>query len=173
MAKTHDGTIGRDGQMPWKLPSDLKLFRKITMGKPCLMGRKTWESLPFPLKGRPNLVLTSDYGYIAEGAEVLHSLKDLVGRGYELAGALGQDEVCVIGGAQLYASTLPYCHKIYMTEIDASVEGDTHYPALAPEWQRVKKTEIKRGKRDDYSFALSIFKRPLERTISNFAMPAE
>ena len=173
VAKTKDGTIGLNGRMPWQLPSDLKLFQSITMGKPCLMGRKTWESLPFPLKGRPNLILTSDTAYHAKGAEVLHSLKDLIGRGYELAGETDEDEVCIIGGAQLYEATLPYCSTIYMTEIDASVEGDTYYPSLAPEWERVERTPIKRGMKDDYSFALSIFKRPIGRMMSTFPLPAE
>ena len=118
-----NNVIGRDGDLPWRLPSDLKHFKNVTLGKPCLMGRKTWESLPFPLPGRPNLVLTRNKTYAAKGALVFSDLNAMIGEGYELAGASGGDEIMLIGGAQLYKILLPLCDRLYVTRVDAEVDG--------------------------------------------------
>ena len=117
VAMDQNNVIGRDGDLPWRLPSDLKHFKIVTMGKPCLMGRKTWESLPFPLPGRPNLVLTRDLSYSAPKAEVFHEPKSFIGKGFEYAGLLSQDEVMLIGGAQLYKVFLPYCDRLYVSHL--------------------------------------------------------
>ena len=127
-----NNVIGREGDLPWRLPSDLQYFKRVTLGKPCLMGRKTWESLPFPLPGRPNLVLTRNKAYAAKGATVYSDLNEMVGEGYTLAGASGVDEVMLIGGAQLYKILLPYCDRLYVTRVEAEVEGDAVFPAIAP-----------------------------------------
>ena len=111
VARSRNGVIGVDGDLPWRLPSDLKFFKKTTLGKPVLMGRVTWESLPFPLPGRPNLVLTRNADYVAERAEVFTDLYDMVGRGFELAGQVGATEVMLIGGAKLYTTLLPFCDR--------------------------------------------------------------
>ena len=97
VAKSRNGVIGVDGDLPWKLSSDLKFFKKATLGKPVLMGRVTWESLPFALPGRPNLVLTRQSDYVAKGAEVYRTVVDLVARGFELAGELNVEEMMIIG----------------------------------------------------------------------------
>ena len=112
VAKSRNGVIGVEGDLPWKLSSDLKYFKKVTMGKPVLMGRVTWESLPFPLPGRPNLVLTRDRTYQAPKAEIFHDVYELIGRGYELAGELGSDEIMLIGGAKLYAALMGVVDEI-------------------------------------------------------------
>jgi dihydrofolate reductase len=121
----HDETllIGRDGDLPWRLPNDLKHFKALTLGQTVLMGRKTWESLPRrPLPGRENRVLTREAGYAAEGARVFQTL--------EAALALPlQGELFVIGGASLYALCLPLAHRLYVTEVHARGEGDTYFPA--------------------------------------------
>jgi len=124
VAKSRNGVIGVDGDLPWRLSSDLKFFKATTLGKPVLMGRVTWESLPFPLPGRPNLVLTRNTDYKAPKAELFHDVHDMIGRGYELAGQMGADEIMLIGGAKLYASLMKYCDRMYITEVDAMIEGD-------------------------------------------------
>jgi len=160
VAKSRNGVIGKDGGLPWHLSSDLQYFKRVTMGKPVLMGRVTWESLPFPLPGRPNLVLTRDKDYKAKGAEIFHELPELIGRGFEWAGALGGDEVMLIGGAKLYAAAFPYIKRMYITEIDVMIEGDAHFPAImTPDWQCVSQIEQPKGPKDDYPFCIQVFER--------------
>lgn len=119
--------IGRGGQLPWRLPNDLKHFKAVTLGKTVLMGRKTWDSLFVrPLPGRDNWVLTRDRGFAAPGARVFHTLE----------GALSEHrsgELAVIGGGELYAQVLPLAQRIHLTEVDARLEGDAWLPALDPE----------------------------------------
>lgn len=113
--------IGRDGDLPWRLPNDLKHFKRLTEGRIVLMGRKTWVSLGRPLPNRDNWVLTRDRAYVAEGARVFNRLDDALA-------ALDGREAMVIGGAQIYRQTLPFARRLYLTEVDAEVEGDTRFP---------------------------------------------
>lgn len=158
VAKSRNGVIGIDGDLPWRLSSDLQFFKKTTLGKPVLMGRVTWESLPFPLPGRPNLVLTKDKSFSPKGCEVHHDLHAMIGRGYELAGQSGTDEVVLIGGAQLYANCLPYITRMYITEVDVMIEGDAHFPAVAAnKWALKSATPYPQTKNDDYPFTVKIY----------------
>ena len=160
VARAKNGVIGRNGDLPWSLPTDLKLFKSITLGKPVLMGRKTWESLPFPLPGRPNLVLTRDVGYDAPQAEVFSDLKAFVARGYGLAGLNGTDEIMVIGGAQLYRTLMPHIDRQYITQVLAEPEGDAFFEA--PDTKKWVLTEEKTGlksSRDDFDFTAQIWDR--------------
>ena len=160
VAKSRNGVIGIDGDLPWKLSSDLKFFKAATIGKPVLMGRVTWESLPFALPGRPNLVLTRNADYKAPKAEIFTDIYEMIGRGYELAGLSGGDEIMLIGGAKLYASLMRYCGRLYVTEVDAMIEGDAHFPAIrADEWKTVSETPYPQGERDDYPFTVKIYER--------------
>ena len=160
VAKSLNGVIGVDGELPWRLSSDLKFFKKTTLGKPVLMGRKTWESLPFPLPGRPNLVLTRDKGYSAPKAEVFHDVYDMIGRGYELAGLSGQSEVMLIGGAQLYASLLRFVDRMYISEVQTIIDGDAHFPAVqSSDWSLTEERAMPKGKGDDFAFDIKIFDR--------------
>src|SRR5690606_42008351 len=119
------------GDLPWRLSSDLKLFRRLTMNKPIIMGRRTWESLPRrPLDGRDNIVLTRDRNFAAEGAHVVHSVEAALELGRKFAEARGVDEISVIGGAQIYESMLEHADRIYLTEVHGSPEGDTVFPPL-------------------------------------------
>ena len=155
-----DSVIGVDGDLPWKLSSDLQFFKKTTLGKPVMMGRVTWESLPFPLPGRPNLVLTRDKTYQAKGAEVFTDLFEMIGRGYELAGLSGADEVMLIGGAQLYARLMPLCDRLYITDVDAVIDGDAHFPVISLyDWDLISETTIPQGEKDDYPFQIKIYDR--------------
>ena len=160
VAKSRNGVIGKDGAMPWHLSSDLKFFKRTTLGKPVLMGRVTWEGLPFPLPGRPNLVLSRDKNYKATGAEVHNDLREMIGRGYELAGASGGGEVILMGGAKLYALALKYVTRMYITEVDVMCEGDAHFPAImAADWTQISETPYPKGPKDDYPFTVKVFER--------------
>ena len=160
VAKSRNGVIGVDGDLPWRLSSDLKFFKATTLGKPVLMGRVTWESLPFPLPGRPNLVLTRNADYKAPKAEVFTDIFEMIGRGYELAGLTGTDEVMLIGGATLYAKLMPYVDRMYITDVDAMIEGDAHFPAVqASEWRVVSETPHAQTDKDDYPFTVKVFER--------------
>jgi len=160
VAMDKNRVIGREGDLPWRLSSDLKHFKRVTLGKPCLMGRKTWESLPFPLPGRPNLVLTRNGEYRAKGAEVFSDMTEMIGRGYELAGAMGTDEIMLIGGAQLYTSLLPHCDRLYVTRVEAEVEGDAVFPKIDMQnWTVTSEEGPIRGPKDDFPFHVAQYDR--------------
>jgi len=130
-AVARNGVIGRDNRLPWRLKGDLRFFKDTTMGKPMIMGRKTWESLGAkPLPGRPHLVLTRDPGYQAAGAVLCRSLPDALSGGTELARQAGTDELMVIGGEQIFQETLGMADRLYLTEVAAEPEGDAFFPAF-------------------------------------------
>lgn len=137
IARAANGMIGVQGRIPWRIPEDMKHFRAVTMGKPCIMGRKTWDSLPKkPLPGRANIVLTRDDSFRAEGAAVAHTFDEA------LALAAGADEIAVIGGADIYVAALPYAHRIYLTEVHAEFDGDVSMPAFDPaDWKEVQRED--------------------------------
>lgn len=158
VAIADNGVIGRDNGLPWRLSGDMAFFKRATMGKPVIMGRKTWESLPKkPLPGRPNIVVTRDAAYRAEGAEVVTSAEAALARGVALAAELGTDEVMVIGGAQLYAEMFDHATRLYITEVHAAPEGDVSFPAFdASQWREVSREHHEAGEKDSaaYSFVL-------------------
>ena len=125
-ALAHNRVIGRDNRLPWHLPADLRFFKRTTMGKPLLMGRRTWESIGRPLPGRRMIVLSRDPGYQAPGCTVARSLDEAV----EIAGTV--PEIMVIGGATLYQQTLPRAERLYLTLVEADVPGDAWFP----EWDQ-------------------------------------
>ena len=162
VARSLNGVIGVDGDLPWRLRSDLRHFKRITLGKPCIMGRKTWQSLPFPLPGRPNLVLTRDHSFQAEGAEIFSELSAIVGRAAELAGLSGQDEIMIIGGAQIYSALLPWTGRIYETVVDATIEGDAFFPTLDEfVWSICDTVQHVAGKGDDHDFVTRVRERQM------------
>jgi dihydrofolate reductase len=125
VAVASNGVIGSGGALPWRIPEDLRRFKALTMGKPCVMGRKTWESLPKkPLPGRTNIVVTRDKSFRADEAIVVHSLEDAFAQVRDAA------EVAIIGGAEIFRAALPYANRIDLTEVHAEVEGDTKMPAF-------------------------------------------
>jgi len=127
-ARAANGTIGRDNALPWHISADLKRFKALTMGKPMIMGRKTFETFPRALPGRRHIVLTRDPDWQANGAEPATSVE------HALAMA-GDGEIAVIGGAEINTLFLPLAHRVELTEVCADVEGDTHMPPLGPEWR--------------------------------------
>ncbi len=143
LARASNGVIGRDGQLPWRIPADLKRFKTLTMGKPMVMGRKTFETFPSPLPGRRHIVLTRG-DWSAEGAEVAHSVEGAL--------AMAGDEVAVIGGAQIYAQLLPLADRIQLTEIHAEPEGDATVPAFE-DWREIAREDYPaENGRPAYSF---------------------
>jgi len=131
-ALAENRVIGRDNQLPWRISADLKHFKALTMGKPIVMGRKTWESIGRPLPGRKNIVVTRDTAYQAEGCQVVHSIE------HALDAAGEADEVMIIGGAGLYRQTLGRADRLYLTQVKAEVEGDTWFPEIDPQqWHEV------------------------------------
>jgi dihydrofolate reductase len=145
-ARAANGVIGRDGQLPWRLPADLRRFKAMTMGKPMIMGRKTFESFPSPLPGRRHIVLTRDRDWRADGAEVVHSVD-------EALTSAGEGEVAVVGGAEIYALFLDRAARIELTEVHADFAGDTAMPPPGPEWHEQSREEIAaEGERPAYAF---------------------
>ncbi len=155
VAASDNGVIGRDGGLPWHVSSDMKLFKEITLGKPVIMGRRTWESLPRrPLPGRRNIVVTRQHDFSAEGAELAHSVEDA------LAMCAGEAEVSIIGGGQIYADAMARTDRIYLTRIHLEVDGDTVLPDLADsDWQEVERRPFAKGERDDAAFTLIVLDR--------------
>ncbi len=132
VAAAENGVIGRDGDLPWQLPADLAHFKKVTLGKPIVMGRRTWESIGRPLPGRTNIVVTRNPAYSAPGAVVVSSLDEAT----DQARDLGASELMVIGGAGLYAAALPLAGRILLTRVHASIAGDTTMPSIdSSEWE--------------------------------------
>lgn len=140
LARADNGVIGRAGGLPWHLSGDLRFFKAQTIGKPVVMGRKTYQSIGKPLPGRPNLVITRDAGFRPDGVEVFADVTAALARAQELARESGASEVMVIGGGQIYAHTLALADRIYLTEVHARPQGDTVFPALDPaEWREVRR----------------------------------
>lgn len=137
-----NGVIGFDNRMPWHLPADLKHFKALTLGKPIIMGRKTWDSLGRPLPGRLNIVVSHQPGLQLQGAEVFADLDAALARAAQWAGEQGVDELMLIGGAQLYAQALPLAERLYLTRIELQPQGDAFFPAFdESQWRRVERSE--------------------------------
>ncbi|HMP62055.1 MAG TPA: dihydrofolate reductase [Phenylobacterium sp.] len=161
IARARNGVIGRGGDLPWRLKADLVNFRRVTMGKPVIMGRKTWDSLPRkPLPGRTNIVLSRDGSFQPQGAIVCEDFSDAVQIGREQADDDAADEVCVIGGAALFALALPRAQRMYLTEVEAEVEGDV---VLAPfdetAWTEVSSERHEADADNDHPFVLRVLER--------------
>ena len=161
VAASRNGIIGRQGKLPWRLSSDLKFFKTITMGKPMVMGRKTWESLPKrPLPGRDNIVITHQRGYEAPGAIVVADPQAALSKAEMIAKRAGSDEIAVIGGGEIFSALLPRADRIYLTEVDVEVEGDTFLPQLDPlHWREVGRERFSRGEGDDADFVIRTLDR--------------
>lgn len=152
-AVDRNGLIGSEGKLPWHLPADLKHFKKLTIGHPVVMGRRTFESLGKPLSNRRNVVLTKDYRFKAEGAETVHSVE-------EALQILTEGEVFVIGGAQVFKDFLPWADRIYLTVIDQEFAGDTFFPEFNQEdWFLVSETAGKVDDENPYFHRFLVYER--------------
>ena len=158
VAASQNNVIGLDNQLPWHLPEDLQYFKAVTMGKPILMGRKTYESIGRPLPGRTNIVLTRDANWSAEGVVVVNDLDSARAASEKACVAAGVDELMIIGGEQIYRKFLPVADKLYLTKVEAVVEGDAYFPAIdSDQWQQVaEKIPEKVG---NYSYRFVVLER--------------
>ncbi|MCA9610221.1 MAG: dihydrofolate reductase [Myxococcales bacterium] len=156
-AVADNGVIGRDGDLPWRLSADLAQFKARTLGRPILMGRKTWESLPRrPLKDRLNVVLTRRPGYVAEGAVVTADLDAAI----DAARASGAEEAFVIGGESIYAAALPLADAMVLTHVEATVEGDARFPDFdASEWIEVSSAPHAADEKNAHAFRVVVYER--------------
>ena len=154
VAASKNNVIGRDGELPWHLPEDLRHFRRITTGKPVIMGRKTFESIGRPLPDRHNIVMTRDPDYAAEGCDVVESVAEAL----DVAG--DADEVMVIGGGQVYRDFLPRADRIYMTRVQAEVQGDTRFPRIEGNARRLVSAELHAAdEKHEFAFEMMVFER--------------
>jgi len=140
VARSRNHVIGKDNQMPWKISADLQFFKKVTMGYPIIMGRKTWESIGRPLPGRRNIVVSRNVNYLALGAELVGSLEQALDSLKEFK------RVFVIGGQQLFNQTFPLADELFITEIEIQVNGDTYFEIPDPsDWQEIDRVQEKEG----------------------------
>jgi len=161
VAASTNNVIGANGTLPWHLPEDLRHFKQITMGKPIIMGRATFEAIGRPLPGRHNIVLTRQAGYVAEGCDVVDGVAEA------LAAAGGADEVMVIGGGEIYRQFLPLAERIYLTRVRAEVDGDTLFPELdMDEWDVEHVEEYPAGDEREFGFDIETLERTGSRVVS-------
>jgi dihydrofolate reductase len=152
--------IGKDGDLPWRLSSDMRYFRKTTLGKPIVMGRRTFESLGRVLDKRLNIILTRDRDYAVEGAVVAHDMREALDIAGNEAKRTGVGEIMVIGGEELFREILPETGRIYLTEVHASPEADTWFPEFdRREWREVAREAHKAGPKDDHDFSFVVLER--------------
>ena len=154
VAASTNNVIGFQGNLPWRLSSDLKRFKVLTMGKPIVMGRKTYESIGRPLPGRQNIVVTRNPDYVAEGCDVVSSVDAAI----QAAG--DAEEIMIIGGSHIYEAFLPRAHRIYLTREQVDVEGDAYLPEFnSNEWQETAVEKHNADESNDYDIIFSIFER--------------
>ena len=156
VAVAEDGVIGRDNDLAWYLPADLKRFKQLTMGHHLLMGRKTFEAIGRALPGRTTVVISRRRPSLPEGVELAGSLEEA----FTLAAATGEDEAFVAGGAQIYHLALPRADRLYLTQVHAAIEGDTRFPELVEsEWELVSRVDHEPDGKNEYSYSFLVYDR--------------
>ena len=160
VAKAENGAIGRGGELPWHLRSDMRYFREITMGKPIVMGRRTFKSLPRVLDGRLNIVLSRDRGFVAPDAVMAHSLEEGLDAARASAARTSASEIMIIGGEDVFREILPQADRIYLTEVHAAPEADTWFPTLdSNQWREISREAHPAGPKDDHAFSFVVLER--------------
>jgi dihydrofolate reductase len=160
VAIAENRVIGRDNGLPWRLPSDLKHFKATTMGKPIVMGRKTFESIGRALPGRDNIVVTRGSDIVSKEVHVAYSLDEAMGLAEDFAVDRGVDEVFIIGGAQIYAEAIGQSDRLYVTEVAGSPDGDVVFPAIDPKvWREVARGSPVQGENDSAAMAFVVYER--------------
>ncbi|WP_455473764.1 dihydrofolate reductase [Bartonella sp. B30(2025)] len=159
-AVAQNAVIGREGTMPWRLSTDLKRFKALTLGKPVIMGRKTWNSIGRPLPGRTNIVITRNSAFTAEGAIIAHSLSQSLSIAKKVASQSGIDEIFIIGGGEIFQQGLSIANKILITEVLDSIEGDSFFPVFDKEkWNIVQTQYIPDGDKDSHPTRFVVYER--------------
>ena len=160
VAAAENGVIGRDNALPWHLTEDLRYFKRMTMGKPIIMGRKTYESIGKPLPGRANIVITRNRAFKAEGVQVTGSLDEALSLSADVALIDGAEEVLVIGGAEIYRAAIPRADRLYVTEVHASVEGDALLPEIDwNQWRELSRERHLAAGSNPYDYSFVVYER--------------
>lgn len=160
VAVTRNHVIGRDGGLPWRLSTDLKRFKALTIGKPVVMGRVCYDSIGRPLPGRPNIVITRNRDFAPEGVIAAHSLEEGLDRAAAEAKKLGVDEIAVIGGGVIYREVMDRATVLHVTHIEAEIDGDTVFPDIDPAvWQAGPAESVPAGEKDDYPTRFVTYRR--------------
>lgn len=158
VAMAENRVIGRDNKLPWYLPGDLKYFKATTLGKPIIMGRKTYQSIGRPLPGRANIVVSRNSSFEAQGVKVVASLDQALKLASDIAFIDGVGEVVVIGGAQLYAEALPRIDRLYLTLVHAEVQGDAYFPDFSfARWQQVSREDFDASGPNPYNYSFIVY----------------
>jgi dihydrofolate reductase len=151
VAAAENGVIGRDGQLPWRLPSDLKRFRKLTLGKPMIMGRKTYDSIGKPLDGRDTIVVTRQRDFRPAGVHIVPSVEDAIALGRDLAASRAAEEVMIVGGEEIFRRALAYADRIYLTLVHATPTGDTRFDPPDPQtWRETAREPMVQASGDQF-----------------------
>ena len=159
-AVARNGVIGRDNRLLWRLRSDLRRFRALTLGKPLIMGRRTYDSIGQPLPGRHTVVLTRDTAFAAAGVRVAHDLEGALALAQDIAATAGASEIMIGGGAEIYAEAMPRAHRLYVTWVDLAPEGDARFPDMNPaEWRETRNDAGVRGHDDEADFRFVDYER--------------
>jgi dihydrofolate reductase len=159
-AVAENGVIGNQGRMPWRIPSELRHFRRRTMGKPLIMGRKTFAAFTKPLDGRDNIVLTHNRDYAPKGAIAVESIEQALKIATDCAVARAAEEIMVIGGAEVYSLMLPQAHRLYLTRVHAEPEGDVHFPQFdLSSWNEVETSYHPRADKDEHDYTITVLER--------------
>ena len=159
-AVARNGIIGRDGDMPWRLSSDLKRFKTQTLGKPVVMGRKTYDSIGKPLPGRPNVVISRQAVIDHPDVRMAHSLPEAIEVAERLAFETGVDEICILGGGQIYAQAIGLADRMCITHVEADIEGDASFPVIDPDiWQAGEAVAVPAGEKDSYPTRFIVYER--------------
>lgn len=160
VAAARNGTIGRDNTLPWRIQDDLRYFRRVTMGKPVIMGRRTFDSIGRPLPGRDNIVVSRNPAFAAAGVSVVHGVDEAFSLAEASARASGAGELMLLGGAQLYAEAMPRIQRIYLTRVHADVEGDAQLPVLVDgQWREISREDHDADSRNEFSFSFIVLQR--------------
>ena len=159
-AVASNGVIGNDQSIPWRIPSDFAFFKRTTMGKPMVMGRKQFETVGKPLPGRTNVVVTRDPAFAADGIVVTHDPDTALALAAEIAVRDGVDEIMIIGGGTLYAQLMPRADRLYISHVELAPEGDVVFPAIDPTvWEVVGQPEVTPDSRDDAPYRVNVYER--------------
>jgi dihydrofolate reductase len=160
VAAAENGIIGRDGDMPWRLSTDLKRFKAITLGKPLVVGRKTYESLGKPLPGRPHVVISRSTTIEHPDVTMAHSLSEAIGIAERLARESGQSEIIIAGGGEVYAQAMALADRMCVTHVRTHVAGDTSFPSIDPAvWTAVETLDVPAGEKDNYPTRFVVYER--------------
>ena len=159
VAMARNRAIGRENTLPWRISGDLQFFKRTTLGKPVVMGRKTYESIGRPLPGRENIVITRNPEWRAEGVTRAGSLEQALDIAEAAAVRDGADELMIIGGAEIYRQAMPLAARLYITEVDAEVDGDAFFPELGEDWREVGRDCYRASERDEYNYCLVQYDR--------------